>query len=621
MGNSSSNQIQVESNNFFTAEEINSEINTVTWLQNQFLDLTQNNILVITESIVQSYELKSELNIHQFMYNIILAYRIRPQKSYLYSDLIFQICENLESNSANFKKYFLHYMTRTFNTSEPNITSVPYLSLLFRCYKKGIFSLSDIFAEIEYIYTNYSEFSSYLCALYCWFYFEIKSEKPDLFKSFQRIYKENCDHWRFPACLKKSIDFMVTQSKKISKSKNTKDDPSNSTFFDELDEMRENGFVPNSIFDIIRKDDISSFEKIASSPTFNPELEMKETIFIPYPILHYNPHLIQISAFFGSMKIFKFLLLNEANVECIDSNEMGLIHFAIAGGNSEIIRILEQNDVSFIGTPQIAAQFHQHKIFEWLIDNKFSDIFQLDPKFGSIAHNAAISNDLYIFNYLYQSINDNGADDDDDDKNEINEENLINSNNEIECINGRTFDNPNSKGLAPLQYAISNGCFDIVYYLVSSRKVDLKRVDCDLDNSLHIASNCGYSSIAKFILTMEPSLLFMKNKKGFNPIQSATIQGHDHILSFLLRQENVDINMATDEGKTLLHLAAENGHSSCIKVILRHQGVFLSAHDIEGRTPLHEAACKDQFDCVRILLEQKGIDINTCDKKYVFKLL
>lgn len=218
MGSSSSSQIQLESDIFLTSEETNKEANTVVWLQNQFLDLSQNNIIVITESIIQSYELKSELNIHQFIHNIIIFYYIRPQKSELYSELIYQICEKLETSSTNFKRYFLHYMRQTFNKNEPNIVSVPYLSLLFRCYKKGLFTFSDIFTEIEYIYNNYKEFSSYLCTLYCWFYFEIKSESPELFKSFQKIFKSNSDHWLFPSCLKNSINFMSKQAKKISKS-------------------------------------------------------------------------------------------------------------------------------------------------------------------------------------------------------------------------------------------------------------------------------------------------------------------------------------------------------------------------------------------------------------------
>ncbi|KAK8890051.1 hypothetical protein M9Y10_034810 [Tritrichomonas musculus] len=594
MGNNNSTiPINQEADVSFTSEETDKESGTILWLQNQLLDLNQTNFFSIVDLIVQSFDLKSELNIHQFIYNIILFYRMRPEKSDLYTNLVVEICEKLEGDSANFKRLFLRYMLQTFNMTDPNISNPPYLSLLFRCYKKGIYTISEILDQIEYDFTNYIEFFGYLGVLLCWFYPELKVEKPEIFKSLLKMYANKNDHWLFPQCIKESINIMSEITKTIN---DQSDEEAKNECSLELSKIRETGFLTNSIFEIIKNDDINSFEKIAASPSFNPDIEMKETVFIPYPILHYNPTLIQVAAYFGSIKIFKFLLLNKANIEYIDRTNMSLIHFAIAGGNTEIIRILDQNDVSFVGTPQIAAQYHRHDILEWLIDTKFHDISLLDPKFGSIAHNAAISNNLYVFNYLQTQGND--------------------TEDQVQNNENKWIDAPNSKGLTPLHYAVSNGCFDTVYYLISTNKADVNKTDSDLDTPLHIASYSGYSAVLRFLLITGPKSVLLKNKKGLNPIQIATMNGHDHILQTLLKRKDIDINMTNDDGKTLLHLAVERGHSECLKVILSHQGVFISAHDNEGRTPLHDAAFKDHYECVKILLERKGIDINSCDTKF-----
>ena len=70
MGNNNSTiPINQEADVSFTSEETDKESGTILWLQNQLLDLNQTNFFSIVDLIVQSFDLKSELNIHQFIYS------------------------------------------------------------------------------------------------------------------------------------------------------------------------------------------------------------------------------------------------------------------------------------------------------------------------------------------------------------------------------------------------------------------------------------------------------------------------------------------------------------------------------------------------------------------------
>ena len=74
--------------------------------------------------------------------------------------------------------------------------------------------------------------------------------------------------------------------------------------------------------------------------------------------------LIEYAAFFGSLSIFKFLLLNHASI----TNK--LLDDAIAGGNTEIIHICQQYKCNVqINSFQMAIKYYHNDILAWLIEN------------------------------------------------------------------------------------------------------------------------------------------------------------------------------------------------------------------------------------------------------------
>lgn len=83
-----------------------------------------------------------------------------------------------------------------------------------------------------------------------------------------------------------------------------------------------------------------------------------------HPILNTNTRFIDAASFYGSIKCFRYLLLNGSS---IDKN---LMDFAISGGNTEIIRLIVNSDEkmkSYIKeTAHIAVFFHHYDVYNWI---------------------------------------------------------------------------------------------------------------------------------------------------------------------------------------------------------------------------------------------------------------
>ena len=85
-------------------------------------------------------------------------------------------------------------------------------------------------------------------------------------------------------------------------------------------------------------------------------------IFEKY-LLRYLPDftIIDFAAFYGSIKCFKYFLLNNAKIF------PRICKYAIAGGNFEIIQLLEQNNQNFSDCFDISVSYHRYEISDWIL--------------------------------------------------------------------------------------------------------------------------------------------------------------------------------------------------------------------------------------------------------------
>lgn len=116
---------------------------------------------------------------------------------------------------------------------------------------------------------------------------------------------------------------------------------------------------------ILINDDSSALLELLSK---NPNFDLNQNINCHCSFCK-NASLIAASCFYGAASCFKFLQSNGAKIEV-----EYLMEFAIAGGNIEIIHLLDiQKEEIIIGVCSTAARFHRNTILEWLIEQEIDD--------------------------------------------------------------------------------------------------------------------------------------------------------------------------------------------------------------------------------------------------------
>ena len=148
---------------------------------------------------------------------------------------------------------------------------------------------------------------------------------------------------------------------------------------------------------LIRNDLLDSFIDYTNS---FKKFDFHQTL--PKPLTHVsyygiNLPLLSYAAFHNANKIFKFLLLNGTDPQQrIFSNKTALIHqyplsaihFAVAGGNIEAIKILDERNTDFSYLTFTAVSYFRNDILEWLLDVKEMNIHDYLPNKVSLYQHA-----------------------------------------------------------------------------------------------------------------------------------------------------------------------------------------------------------------------------------------
>ena len=135
--------------------------------------------------------------------------------------------------------------------------------------------------------------------------------------------------------------------------------PSGKYTYKHIFDFSEEGTIGRAIFE----DNIELLQQLLAD---HPD-EGKEEIFyirnfFPFneQFTKYKANRIEVAALFGSIKCFKYLMMNGDEI-----NE-DTCKFAVAGGNIEIIHLCEQKGLQFEDCLFISTLYHRFEIFEWL---------------------------------------------------------------------------------------------------------------------------------------------------------------------------------------------------------------------------------------------------------------
>lgn len=626
------------------------EFKSLCRLQKLMMDITSERIQDTLLEILESGWINSKTTLKQFVHSCVLAAEYRPKQietiAILLSDLMTHTnsktkseepsCDNnnnndnddsdttsqniddsncdIQSQTPNYLHLLPHYLTTTIFRglyyTKPFPKESSHLCFLFNCFKHGVSPIVEIIRQIEIFSKDYAKTARSLCWIFCYFAPEIEEADPAIFDKLRNILDQVSKKNNFPPVFR----HFYNDYENIAKNSWT-------VFKTKRDQL----YHKSTLVSRIRKDDIKFFKKLVTTPNFDIDKRILPTLYAQSSYLQNHPTLIQVAALFGAVKTFRFLMLHNADLSARDFHAMSLPQFAVAGGNIEIIRICQQNNLDFSGTLHVAALFHRIEILEWLHEEKFPDLTltMLDRDGMNVLHAATqscffegmkmcLQNNRYRYNAIQsrknkkikinlmpqrilanqnrrmekninlnqknenENIDEDFIDDEDDEPFDIirfnpsiNEDSSILD--DFVDINSRSF-----SGWSPIRMAVRYGHLDAVRFLLSRRNIDVNVV----------------------------------TRAGVAPIHFACKYGDLEICHLLLERNNVDVNIPTEEKMTPLHFAVLNGHVSIVRYLLSFKNIDVNAKDSEGNTPLHFAIRYDMSSSASLLIGDDRTDIN-----------
>ena len=167
-------------------------------------------------------------------------------------------------------------------------------------------------------------------------------------------------------------------------------------------------YDPNErkLISCIRKNNVSILEKYIQS---GYSINHRASKFVPFTdqLLKHSPSLICLSAFYHSLAVFRYLLINNADIYTTDDIGTPISHFAIAGGSLEIVMLLDDLNVSFDDAIFVAAERGNLRMFVWIYTNHFCDICTKNKNGESVLSLASKTKNSKLINLVIDQTKNN----------------------------------------------------------------------------------------------------------------------------------------------------------------------------------------------------------------------
>lgn len=177
------------------------------------------------------------------------------------------------------------------------------------------------------------------------------------------------NNWLSPILIKNDIDNYFKNNLQSEINSNTIG-CIKSYFPDKIDiyeQILDSGEPNDWILKSLRNDDIDEFQLIIAKKEQKNNFKIERNPFDDLPF-YYNLKYINYAAAFGSLKCFKYLLMNHYE---IDENTF---KFAILGGNVEIIKIVDQrnkenkSEYDYYDELVYLIKKHRNDLFDWVLE-------------------------------------------------------------------------------------------------------------------------------------------------------------------------------------------------------------------------------------------------------------
>ena len=346
----------------------------------------------------------------------------------------------------------------------------------------------------------------------------------------------------------------------------------------------------------IINDNEDTLSNVCSSSQFNINQQMERTGFeIKY--LTTMPTPICGAAFYSSIKCFKFLILNKAKITplmSIKTNDDDWYDFgnniarcAVAGGNLEIIRILNQMNVSFTDCIRDAALYHRNEVFQWIVNFNCPSDKELSKSFFDV-----VSSSIRTFNYsIMDLIFENYY------------EYVINM---IPKLLYLSVDESN--------YLLINLLIDVFNKKNETKKNETRDIVMIKErNSEHLLSKAVSNSdieMIKYLLNFDFIDINEKDSIGETSLHKCAIKNNIESIRFLLSFSEIDVNPTSNSKATPLHHAARLGNAEIVKILLDRPEIKPDEEDKYSFTPFLYAVASGSIETVKLFITRKDIRFN-----------
>lgn len=524
-------------------------------VQSILCDLTEDGFDRAADEIAASELSNSDKGVRTVARLIVDVCDVRP----LLISMFARFAKALDSRKSD--KPLLETMRSVFLELDPaEMQVLRPITFLFECNECGYIGDQEIADVIEKFYNIFVARGYNVFSMLCWFGPILDRLCPELFRDhiarIQRYY--------------------------------TVHHGENSFFLEMFREMRKDNwkhhkevvrgvYMPGTVGDIVRRDDIENFEKMANVPGFDVDQMVNKTVLEYCSIVWAGSQLIGFAAFHGARKVFESLVVRGADVTMVDANRQTLGNLAVAGGDLEIIGRCEAIGCGFEGSLEVSARAWRFDIFQWLLAKGNIDIKDTD-----VLHEAAHRNSIEVMLFCIER----GCEVNKRDKFGETPLHKAASGGRTEAINilllciGIEVDSRDELGLTPFATCVQKGVRDAVLAFIQDGR-------CDIN--------------AKTVM-------------GEYPLWLAVDEGFSHVAELLLSLDGIEIGEVPAERGSLLHtIVKEKYGSTLVKAVGKHKDIDVNKRDAHGMTPLHLLAQlnmseKESTDTCAGVLELDGID-------------
>lgn len=361
-----------------------------------------------------------------------------------------------------------------------------------------------------------------------------------------------------------------------------------------------------TIHGAIIRDDVDFLIKTSAVGQFDVNklihYEISESSFLrgEHPVLAF-------AAFYGSIKIVRYLLINGADLTYRDKQNRTFADFACAGGNNEIIRLLDQAGVRFDEALSTAIEFRQTDVFRWLMETHGDDGDFLVKSLIAGAHTNSIE--------AMKIALDCGVDVNAMAKygtNEIVQTAIFSAASSGSCdairllhSAGADVNLGSAAGLPPIQGAVQSKMVNAIKLLISLG-ADINLKSRRGKTAVVLAAHYGQVDLIKLLMEYPQCDLGIRTTDNKSILHVAVQNRSLSSVEYLLTLPQVDANARDDTGATPMIVAAEGASESIINALSSCERVDINAQDERGWTPLHCAAYNGNEKAIKILLKNSA---------------